>query len=293
MDMQPKHRGQWATNLGFILAAAGSAVGLGNIWKFPGKVGENGGGAFIIVYLAIVLILGYTVMLTELTVGRATQKNTVGAFRQLDRRFTWIGVLGVITGFFVLSYYSVVGGWVMKYIVTYLTGGDFGLSHEGYFNQFIAKIGEPVGWHLLFMAIVVLVVLKGVSGGIEKVGKVFMPALFLFFNPYCHTFSHPGWGAGRDTFFAAPGFFQPGGKRVCRRIGTGIFFFIPGNGSYVHLWLLSAKKRKSFQKRINYLWTGQFGSTHFRRCDYSGSILYRRGFGNGQRICFYFPAGDF
>ncbi|MBC8584704.1 sodium-dependent transporter [Youxingia wuxianensis] len=178
--MQPKHRGQWATNLGFILAAAGSAVGLGNIWKFPGKVGENGGAAFIIVYLAIVLILGYTVMLTELTVGRATQKNTVGAFRQLDRRFTWIGVLGVITGFFVLSYYSVVGGWVMKYIVTYLTGGDFGLSHEGYFNQFIAKIGEPVGWHLLFMAIVVLVVLKGVSGGIEKVGKVFMPALFLF-----------------------------------------------------------------------------------------------------------------
>lgn len=124
--MQPKHRGQWATNLGFILAAAGSAVGLGNIWKFPGKVGENGGAAFIIVYLAIVLILGYTVMLTELTVGRATQKNTVGAFRQLDRRFTWIGVLGVITGFFVLSYYSVVGGWVMKYIVTYLTGGDSG-----------------------------------------------------------------------------------------------------------------------------------------------------------------------
>ena len=109
-------RSQWASNVGFILAAAGSAVGLGNIWKFPGKVGTYGGGAFILCYIIIVALIGFPVMLAELSIGRRTQKNVIGEFRQLDKRFTFVGGIGVLTLFVIMSYYSIVGGCVMKYI---------------------------------------------------------------------------------------------------------------------------------------------------------------------------------
>ena len=119
-------RSQWASNVGFILAAAGSAVGLGNIWKFPGKVGAYGGGAFILCYIIIVALIGFPVMLAELSIGRRTQKNVIGAFRQLDKRFTFVGGIGVLTLFVIMSYYSIVGGWVMKYIWVYASGAHFG-----------------------------------------------------------------------------------------------------------------------------------------------------------------------
>ena len=119
-------RSQWASNVGFILAAAGSAVGLGNIWKFPGKVGAYGGGAFILCYMIIVALIGFPVMLAELSIGRKTQKNVIGAFRQLDKRFTFVGGIGVLTLFVIMSYYSIVGGWVMKYIWVYASGAHFG-----------------------------------------------------------------------------------------------------------------------------------------------------------------------
>lgn len=177
--MEQQKRGQWASNLGFVLAAAGSAVGLGNIWKFPGKAGANGGGAFVLVYLAVVFTVGLTVMLAELTIGRHAHKNAVGAIRSVSPRSAWIGVLGVLAGFVILSYYSVVGGWVLKYIAKYLTGADFGASYAAYYEAFTAKPLEPVLWHLLFLLFCVLVILRGVSGGIEKIGKVLMPGLFI------------------------------------------------------------------------------------------------------------------
>ena len=121
-------RSQWASNVGFILAAAGSAVGLGNIWKFPGKVGAYGGGAFILCYIIIVALIGFPVMLAELSIGRRTQKNVIGAFRQLDKRFTFVGGIGVLTLFVIMSYYSIVGGWVMKYIWVYASGAHFGAA---------------------------------------------------------------------------------------------------------------------------------------------------------------------
>ena len=115
-------RHQWASNLGFILAAAGSAVGLGNIWKFPGKVGAYGGGAFLLCYLLIVFLVGFPVMLAELSIGRATQKNVVGAFRTLNPRWRFAGYIGIVTLFVILSYYCVVGGWVLKYVQIYAAG---------------------------------------------------------------------------------------------------------------------------------------------------------------------------
>ena len=115
-------RHQCASNLGFILAAAGSAVGLGNIWKFPGKVGAYGGGAFLLCYLLIVFLVGFPVMLAELSIGRATQKNVVGAFRTLNPRWRFAGYIGIVTLFVILSYYCVVGGWVLKYVQIYAAG---------------------------------------------------------------------------------------------------------------------------------------------------------------------------
>ncbi len=172
-------RASWASNLGFILAAAGSAIGLGNIWKFPGKVGQYGGGTFIAVYLCMVVCIGFSCMLAEITLGRHTQKNTVGAFKQIDKRWGFAGKLGVLTAFIILSYYSVVGGWVLKYVFTYLSGANFGGDTTAYFTGFITSPFEPLLWHLLFMTLTVCVVLKGVSAGLEKISKLLMPILFL------------------------------------------------------------------------------------------------------------------
>ena len=120
MSTSAENRGQFGSKLGFILSAAGSAVGLGNIWKFPGKAYFCGGGAFLIIYLIIVALVGTTVMMAEFTVGRKTHKNAVGAIRELNEKWSWVGGLGVLTGFIILCYYCQVGGWAMKYIVAYI-----------------------------------------------------------------------------------------------------------------------------------------------------------------------------
>ncbi len=178
-------RSQWASNIGFILAAAGSAVGLGNIWKFPGKVAAGGGGTFLICYALIVLFVGFPVMLAELSIGRSTQKNVVGAFRRLNPRWSFAGGIGVLTLFVIMSYYSVVGGWVMKYISVYLTGADFSAfgndssRFSAYFADFISRPAEPLLWGAAFLLLCIYVVVRGVSEGIERVSKFLMPGLFV------------------------------------------------------------------------------------------------------------------
>ncbi len=179
-------RGQWATNIGFILAAAGSAVGLGNIWKFPRLAYGNGGSAFILIYFAIVFLIGATVMLTEFTVGRNAQKNAVGSLRAIDKKWTFIGGMGILTGFIILSYYSHVGGWVLKYCVAYITGaGDVYSDPTNFFLQDILGAGGTfplegaIIYPFIFIALTAFVVIKGVSNGIEKLNKVLMPMLFV------------------------------------------------------------------------------------------------------------------
>ena len=184
---QNEKRGQWASNLGFILAAAGSAVGLGNIWKFPGKVGIGGsvngealgGGFFLLTYIAVVFLIGFTVMMSEFTVGRHTQKNSVGAFKQLNKKWSFVGYIGMITAFVIMSYYSVVGGWVIKYITTYLSGANFVNGYESYFVDFISSPVSPLIYYFIFLSLVAFVILKGVSQGIEKISKILMPGLFI------------------------------------------------------------------------------------------------------------------
>ncbi len=175
-------RSQWASNLGFVLATAGSAVGLGNIWKFPGKVGANGGGAFILIYIVIVAAIGFPVMLAELAIGRGTQKNMVGALRTLNKRWAFAGKIGILTLFVIMSYYCVVGGWVLKYILVYITGAHFGggtTQYQDYFVNFIRDWAEPLAWDLLFLILCIYIIIRGVSQGIERVSKALMPCLLL------------------------------------------------------------------------------------------------------------------
>ena len=178
-------RAHWGTNIGFILSAAGSAVGLGNIWKFPRMAYNNGGGLFIIIYLLIILFVGFTVMMCEFVVGRSTHKNCIGAFKALPRRWTFVGFLGMISGFIVLSYYFQVSGWVFKYAVAYL------IDPAPIFSDPVAFLTEHtlgatdfpllagIVYPAIIMIVTVVIVMRGISGGIEKANKFLMPLLIV------------------------------------------------------------------------------------------------------------------
>ncbi|MTI95092.1 MAG: sodium-dependent transporter [Firmicutes bacterium] len=179
-----KEREQWRSRVGFVFAAAGSAVGLGNIWRFPTAAGLNGGGAFVLVYLILIFVIGIPLMMVELTLGRRTKRSVIGAFKVLKQGSPWwlVGALGVISGFVILSFYSVIAGWCLAYVVSYATGQFSGLSPGGIEDQFLALVSNPVIpvlWHALFMAMTIGVVILGVAKGIERWSKILMPILLV------------------------------------------------------------------------------------------------------------------
>ncbi|SES75549.1 sodium-dependent transporter [Anaerobranca gottschalkii] len=179
-----KQREQWGSKLGFILAAAGSAIGLGNIWRFPTVVGQSGGGIFILIYLIIIFLIGIPLMICELTIGRKGKSNIVRAFKGIKPGSPWwiIGALGVAAGFIILSFYSVIAGWSVAYIFKFLSGGlnnlDVRDSREIFVN-FVASPVEPLIWHGIFMAMTIGIVIFGIDKGIEKASKIMMPVLFV------------------------------------------------------------------------------------------------------------------
>ncbi len=170
-------RSSFTGKIGFVLAAAGSAVGLGNIWRFPYLAAKYGGGIFLLTYIILSVTFGFALMVAEIAIGRKTQQSPLGAFKALDKRFAWVGILGTIIPVIILPYYSVIGGWVTKYMFGFLTGGMNEMANDTYFNGYIAKVGEPIVWFLLFVAVTALIVIFGVQKGIEKVSKVMMPLL--------------------------------------------------------------------------------------------------------------------
>ncbi len=179
-----KPRDGFATKMGVLAAVAGSAVGLGNIWKFPYITGVNGGAAFVLVYLGCIVVIGLPVMLSEFIIGRRSQANAVGAFKKLAPGTPWFltGIMGVFTVSFILAYYAVVAGWTLEYIVRSLTNSFAGHSPEelgAMFGGFISMTGRPIFWQVVFMAITSLIVLAGVKSGIEKASKILMPLLVL------------------------------------------------------------------------------------------------------------------
>ena len=172
-------RSSFTGKIGFVLAAAGSAVGLGNIWRFPYLAAKYGGGVFLLTYIILSLTFGFSLMVAEVALGRKTQQSPIGAFRSLDRRFSFVGILATAVPIIILPYYSVIGGWVLKYFAGFVSGAAGSMAADGYFNAYIAEIGEPILWFAVFIAITALIVLCGVQKGIEKVSKVMMPALVI------------------------------------------------------------------------------------------------------------------
>lgn len=172
-------RSNFTNKLGFVLAASGSAVGLGNIWRFPYLAAQYGGGTFLLIYLILAVTFGFTLMTAEIALGRKTGLSAIGAFKSLDRRFGFVGVLAAAVPIIIFPYYSVIGGWVIKYFSVFVSGGVKNAAGDTYFTDFISGTFEPIGWFFVFMAITAIIVLCGVEKGIEKVSKVMMPILVI------------------------------------------------------------------------------------------------------------------
>lgn len=172
-------RGSFTGSLGFVLAAAGSAVGLGNIWRFPYLAAKDGGGVFLLCYLVLALTFGFALLTTEIAIGRKTGKSPLVAYGQMHKRFSWVGALACLIPTLILPYYCAIGGWVLKYLAAFLTGGGVAAAADGYFTGFITSQFSPIIWFVLFMAATIYVVYKGVDKGIERFSRLVMPALLL------------------------------------------------------------------------------------------------------------------
>ena len=170
-----KKSSSFSGSLGFVLAAAGSAVGVGNIWRFPYLCAKDGGGLFLLVYLVLVLTFGFTLLTTDVAIGRRTKQNALNAFATLNKKWKFLGYLTFLVPTLIMTYYSVIGGWITKYAVVYLTGQAQAAAQDSYFTDFITSPVSPVIFALLFMAVTALIVYNGVEGGIEKVSRFMMP----------------------------------------------------------------------------------------------------------------------
>lgn len=229
------NRDSFTSKFGVIAAAAGSAIGLGNIWKFPYEVGVNGGGAFLLLYLFFILAFGVPVMLSELLIGRTTQKNVFGAFKELAPKSPWflVGTMGVLAAFLILSFYSVVAGWTLEYVYLSITNG---LAHKTpddinrLFDSFMADSLRPSFWTLLFLVMTALIVIGGVKNGIEKYTKILMPMLLVIIIILdIKALSLEGAGKGLSFLFN-PDFSKITGSVILSALGQAFFSLSIGMG---------------------------------------------------------------
>ncbi|HPF85286.1 MAG TPA: sodium-dependent transporter [Aminivibrio sp.] len=234
---QEAHREHWGSRIGFILAAAGSAVGLGNIWRFPYITGKYGGAAFVLVYLALIFIVGFSVMLAEMAIGRKAQLNAVGSFQKL-RGGAWpiVGWMGVLAGFMILSFYGVIGGWTIKYFIWSFTGlmGDAAAGKAGdVFGAFVTNTPQVIMYQAIFMLITIWVVYKGIGEGIEKYCKILMPALFvILLILIVRSVTLEGAGKGLE-FYLKPDFSKLTGESFAAALGQAFFSLSLGMGCMI------------------------------------------------------------
>ena len=231
-------RGEWSSKIGFILAAAGSAIGLGNIWRFPYVAGENGGAAFVLVYVLFVIVIGLPYMFAELALGRSTQKNPVGAIEAIKPGSLWksVGYLGVLTGVGILSFYGVIAGWTFGYIFKMLMGNPAGFS-EFISNAFLVSV-----LFALFLFITTLIVYGGVSGGIERWSKILMPVLFiLLIGLIIYSVSLQGAGKGL-SFYLKPDLTRITGRTLLAALGQAFFSLSLGMGLMITYGSYVSKK---------------------------------------------------
>ena len=220
-----KKKSSFSSKLGFVLAAAGSAIGLGNLWRFPYLAAEYGGGIFVLCYIILAVTIGFVLLTLEIGIGRKTGKSVIGAFPALNKKFKWFGYVCVIVPMIIVPYYSVIGGWVVKYIVAFISGdksvvGDItSAGSSEYFGSFISSTYEPLIFFLIFAVISLVIVAFGVQKGIEKMSKILMPilavmAVFLMIYVLCQPGAFDGF-----KFFLVPDFSKFGPKTVLAALG--------------------------------------------------------------------------
>ena len=230
-------RDSFGSRFGALVAMAGSAVGLGNLWRFPYLVGENGGAAFIIIYVILCFFICLPIFMSEFIVGRRSQKNAYSAFRDLSggSAWRWVGLFTIIVPLIVLSYYSVIGGWSIDYLLKSLTfsftGGESQSAINTMFTDFVTSTGGPLLAHTAFLLVTTLIVIIGIKDGIEKFSKVMMPLLFfIVIGIAIYSMTLPGAKAGLDYLFN-PDFSKINGKTIAAALGQAFFSLSLGFGT--------------------------------------------------------------
>lgn len=236
--MKTENRGSFSSKIGVILATVGTAVGLGNVWRFPYIVGENGGGAFLVIYILSLLLLGIPGVIAEFIVGRHSHANAVDSFKKLapKTKWHWIGYSGVLAGFLIMGYYAVVVGWTLEYLTQAILGNLSGMTVEQYgqvFDQFAGHPYWPLVWMVIVMLISTFVVARGVSGGIEKISNVLMPVFFLIILVMvANSFFLPAAGQGMKYLFL-PNFSELEPVAILIAIGQTFFSLSLGMGCLI------------------------------------------------------------
>lgn len=231
-------RATFGSKIGVILATVGCAVGLGNIWRFPYMLGENGGAAFLLVYISCILFLGIPVMITEFFIGRYSRKNAAGAFKVMAPGTKWsvIGYNGVAAAFLILGYYAVVSGWTLEYIVQAFSGSLEGKNATDFADEFTAfstGVFRPILWTVVFIALTHIIIVSGVKEGIERASKVMMPMLFLILIALCvRSITLPGASEGL-TFLFNPDFSKIDSSVVLSAMGQAFFSLSIGMGCLI------------------------------------------------------------
>lgn len=196
----------FGSRIGFILAAAGSAIGLGNIWRFPYLAAKYGGGIFLVIYIILVVTFGFSLMVTEISLGRRTGKSVIGAYKHADARFGFLGPIAALVPFVITPYYCVIGGWVLKYLVTFVCGQGAEATSDDFFGGFISTAGQTSVFFIIYAALTAVVVIFGVQKGIEKVSKILMPILVLLsIGIAIYVMTLPGAGEGLK-YYVLPNF---------------------------------------------------------------------------------------
>jgi len=246
----------FTSNLGAILAAAGGAVGLGNIWRFPYMLGQNGGGAFLLVYILFVLAIGIPLMMTEFIIGRRSQRNVVGAYKVLGgdhKVWVLLGIFGILAAFLIYAFYSVVAGWTLNYLVMSCRGQLAGMPPEevaNVFTTFTQGSFWPLFFQLLFLILTGLVITMGVQKGIEKVGKILMPVLFLLLILMCvRSLTLSGSHQGMSFLFK-PDFSKLTGESILSALGQSFFSLSIGMGAMVTYGSYIRKEDRLFKTSI-------------------------------------------
>lgn len=214
-----KERSNFSGSIGFVLAAAGSAVGLGNLWRFPYLAAQYGGGIFILVYVVLALTFGFSLLVMEIGLGRKTKASAIRAFETINKKFVFVGYLATIVPIIILPYYCVIGGWVLKYMVVYLTGAGTTAADAGYFGAYVSGMEEPILYFLVFLLVTTLIVLGGVKDGVERFSKMLMPILVvLAVGISIYVVTIPGAMEG-VKYYLLPDFGKFSIKTVCAAMG--------------------------------------------------------------------------